>query len=65
MSKLDYHCSLQMSYSRYLTDCHDRVTSKLMFPYKEDLIRFDFEVAPEDEYMCEFLAKAAIKSTDQ
>jgi hypothetical protein len=54
-----------MSYSRYLTDCHDRVTSKLMFPYKEDLIRFDFEVAPEDEYMCEFLAKAAIKSTDQ
>lgn len=48
-----------------LSDCHGRVTSKLMFPYKEDLIRFDFEVAPEDEYMCEFLAKAAIKSTDQ
>ena len=23
-----------------------------MFPYKEDLCRFDFEVAPEDEYMC-------------
>lgn len=22
-----------------------------MFPYKEDLVRFDFEVAPEDEYM--------------
>ena len=22
-----------------------------MFPYKEDLCRFDFEVAPEDEYM--------------
>ena len=42
-----------------------RVTSKLMFPYKEDLVRFDFEVAPEDEYMCEFLAKAAIKSTDR
>lgn len=30
-----------------------RVTSTLMFPYKEDLIRFDFEVAPDDEYMCE------------
>lgn len=34
-----------------------------MFPYKEDLMRFDFEVAPEDEYMCEFIAKqAATKS---
>jgi hypothetical protein len=27
-----------------------------MFPYKEDLIRFDFEVAPEDEYMWNFLS---------
>lgn len=26
-----------------------------MFPYKEDLVRFDFEVAPEDEYMWHFL----------
>lgn len=26
-----------------------------MFPYKEDLVRFDFEVAPEDEYMWYFL----------
>lgn len=25
-----------------------------MFPYKEDLCRFDFEVDPEDEYMCLF-----------
>lgn len=32
-----------------------RVTSTYMFPYKEDLIRFDFEVAPEDEYMWHFL----------
>jgi hypothetical protein len=23
-----------------------------MFPYKEDLFRFDFEVDGEDEYMC-------------
>jgi hypothetical protein len=23
-----------------------------MFPYKEDLVRFDFEVDGEDEYMC-------------
>lgn len=31
-----------------------RVTSTYMFPFKEDLCRFDFEVAPEDEYMCDF-----------
>jgi hypothetical protein len=23
-----------------------------MFPYKEDLVRFDFEVDSEDEHMC-------------
>jgi nicotinic acid mononucleotide adenylyltransferase len=28
-----------------------RVTSTYMFPYKEDLVRFDFEVAEEDEHM--------------
>lgn len=31
-----------------------RVTSTYMFPYKEDLVRFDFEVDAEDEYMCQF-----------
>ncbi|KAI9926643.1 hypothetical protein MW887_003736 [Aspergillus wentii] len=31
-----------------------RVTSTYMFPFKEDLVRFDFEVDPEDEYMCAF-----------
>lgn len=31
-----------------------------MFPYKEDLCRFDFEVAPEDEYMCAYLATAGL-----
>jgi hypothetical protein len=29
-----------------------RVTSTYMFPYKEDLFRFDFEVDGQDEYMC-------------
>ncbi len=28
-----------------------RVTSTYMFPYKEDLVRFDFEVSAEDEHM--------------
>lgn len=32
-----------------------RVTSTYVFPYKEDLVRFDFEVAAEDEYMCRFV----------
>ncbi|KAH7403864.1 hypothetical protein BKA64DRAFT_670127 [Cadophora sp. MPI-SDFR-AT-0126] len=26
--------------------------STYLFPFKEDLCRFDFGVAPEDEYMC-------------
>ncbi|OTA52564.1 stress responsive A/B barrel domain protein [Hypoxylon sp. EC38] len=31
---------------------HIWVTQTYLFPYKEDLCRFDFEVDPEDEYMC-------------
>lgn len=27
-----------------------------MFPYKEDLVRYDFEVAAEDEWMWNFPA---------
>lgn len=64
MSELAHPCSLKNAASS-LSDCYGRVTSKLMFPYKEDLVRFDFEVASEDEYMCEFLAKAGMKSTDK
>ncbi|KAF2166443.1 hypothetical protein M409DRAFT_66513 [Zasmidium cellare ATCC 36951] len=41
---------------------HHKVTTELMWPYKEDLIRFDFEVEPEDEYMCDFIAKGALKN---
>ncbi|KAL6854813.1 hypothetical protein ACO1O0_005940 [Amphichorda felina] len=33
---------------------HHWVTQTYLFPYKEDLVRFDFEVDPEDEYMCNF-----------
>jgi hypothetical protein len=32
-----------------------RVTSELIFPFKEDLVRFDFDVDEEDDYMCSFL----------
>lgn len=43
--------------------CHlsRRVTSTYMFPYKEDLIRFDFEIAPEDEHMWHFLPIQGMK----
>lgn len=35
---------------------HHEVTSKYMFPFKKDLCRFDFEVALEDEHLCNFSA---------
>jgi hypothetical protein len=38
-----------------------RVTSVYMFPYKEDLFRFDFEVAREDEYMCQGIGDGLVK----
>lgn len=38
-----------------------RVTSTYMFPYKEDLFRFDFEVDSEDEYMCQGIGNALLK----
>lgn len=36
------------------TERCSRVTSTYLFPFKEDLCRFDFEVDLEDEYMCNF-----------
>jgi hypothetical protein len=33
-----------------------------MFPYKEDLFRFDFEVDAEDEYMCRSIEKNFVQS---
>jgi hypothetical protein len=29
-----------------------------MFLYKEDLCRFNFNVGPEDKYMCEFIEES-------
>ncbi|KDN68159.1 putative stress responsive A/B Barrel domain-containing protein [Colletotrichum sublineola] len=31
--------------------------STYLWPFKEDVTRFDFEVAEEDEYMCQFVAR--------
>ncbi|KAB8207125.1 stress responsive A/B barrel domain protein [Aspergillus parasiticus] len=33
---------------------HHWVTSTYLHPYKDDVVRFDFEVAPEDEWMWVF-----------
>ncbi|KAL3294028.1 stress responsive A/B barrel domain protein [Colletotrichum asianum] len=41
---------------------HHWVTQTYMFPSKEDLCRFDFEVDEADEYMCDF-TKLASKLT--
>jgi hypothetical protein len=32
-----------------------------MFPYKEDLMRFDFEVDSEDEHMCRLAGDGLMK----
>lgn len=37
-----------------------RITSQYLWPFKEEVTRFDFEVAAEDEHMCEFMAKSLI-----
>lgn len=37
-----------------------RVTSTYMFPFKEDLFRFDFEVDSEDEHLCSRIGERAV-----
>lgn len=32
-----------------------------MFPFKEDLFRFDFEVDGEDEYMCQGIGNKLVQ----
>ncbi|KAJ5232406.1 hypothetical protein N7468_005362 [Penicillium chermesinum] len=51
---LSFHENLQALEAYQASKAHRWVTSTFMFPYKEDLVRFDFEVAPEDEYMWNF-----------
>ncbi|PLB53669.1 stress responsive A/B barrel domain protein [Aspergillus steynii IBT 23096] len=51
---VSYHENRQALAEYQASDEHHRVTSTYMFPYKEDLVRFDFEVDPEDEELCSF-----------
>jgi hypothetical protein len=46
------------SMTRQATNSIHRVTTEYLWPYKEDVMRFDFEVDQEDEYMCHWIAKA-------
>ncbi|CRG84962.1 hypothetical protein PISL3812_02127 [Talaromyces islandicus] len=54
---LSYHEDRKALEEYQKSDEHHRVTSTYMFPYKEDLMRFDFEVDEEDEWMCLFAGK--------
>lgn len=36
------------------------MTSKYLWPYQDDVTRFDFEVSDEDDYMCSFLVKGVM-----
>ncbi|OJJ83702.1 Dabb family protein, partial [Aspergillus glaucus CBS 516.65] len=51
---VSYHEGREALAEYQTSDEHHRVTSTYMFPYKEDLMRFDFEVDQEDEHMCSF-----------
>ncbi|KAL4920699.1 hypothetical protein BDW62DRAFT_198589 [Aspergillus aurantiobrunneus] len=49
---VSYHEDLESLAEYQASDEHHRVTSTYFIPYREDLVRFDFEVDAEDEYMC-------------
>ncbi|KAI1752651.1 stress responsive A/B barrel domain protein [Xylaria castorea] len=46
---LSYHKDRQALETYQASDEHHRVTSKYLWPFKEDVIRFDFEVDGEDD----------------
>ncbi|KAI1735910.1 stress responsive A/B barrel domain protein [Xylaria scruposa] len=46
---LSYHKDRQALEAYQASDEHHRVTSKYLWPFKEDVIRFDFEVDGEDD----------------
>ncbi|KAI0549676.1 stress responsive A/B barrel domain protein [Xylaria curta] len=45
---LSYHKDREALEAYQASDEHHRVTSKYLWPFKEDVIRFDFEVDGED-----------------
>jgi len=53
-ASISYHENLASLRQYQASDEHHRITSTYMFPFDESLCSFDFEVDPEDEYMCGF-----------
>ncbi|TVY29185.1 hypothetical protein LHYA1_G002665, partial [Lachnellula hyalina] len=58
---LSYHKNREALTEYQASKEHHRVTETYMFPYKEDLMRFDFEVDVEDEYMCRSIGDGLMK----
>ncbi|KAL4958316.1 hypothetical protein BDW69DRAFT_179721 [Aspergillus filifer] len=54
---VSYHEDLNALAEYQASEEHHRVTSTYFIPFREDLVRFDFEVEGEDEYMCAFPVK--------
>ena len=55
-----HRCVKEFSSEIYskLTIC--RITSQYLWPYKDDVTRFDFEVDAEDEYICEAMVRGVL-----
>ncbi|KAK9375202.1 uncharacterized protein V1513DRAFT_424758 [Lipomyces chichibuensis] len=53
---LSFHENMDALNEYQASSEHHRVTSIYLLPFKEDLIRFDFEVDGADEHMCDFRA---------
>ncbi|KAL4884232.1 hypothetical protein BJY04DRAFT_183179, partial [Aspergillus karnatakaensis] len=51
---VSYHENLAALAEYQASEEHHRVTTTYFIPFREDLVRFDFEVDAEDEYMCNF-----------
>ncbi|KAH7069638.1 stress responsive A/B barrel domain-containing protein [Paraphoma chrysanthemicola] len=57
---LSFHQDRKALEAYQASDEHHRVTSELLWPYKEDVTRFDFEVTKEDEHMFEVFANGLL-----
>ncbi|KAL5392151.1 hypothetical protein DPSP01_000671 [Paraphaeosphaeria sporulosa] len=60
LSLVSFHRDRKALEEYQASDEHHRVTSQYLWPFKEDVTRFDFEVAAEDEYMCESTVKGLV-----
>ncbi|TVY15563.1 hypothetical protein LARI1_G007985 [Lachnellula arida] len=58
---LSYHKNREAMEEYQASEEHLRVIKTYVFPYKEDLMRFDFEVDAEDEYMCRLIGDGLMK----